>query len=239
MPGICGFHNLAPTDDAHHLLAAMTERLTSPLTKPAGRAHDPVGRYGLASVSLGILSTEGQPAKLAGDARVAVLEGEIFDVPRRIIADGGSPSCADDDHFAAALLRATQSGAGSGVADLDGSFAAAIVDPENQTLTLITDRFGTRPIYYAHDGQRFLFASRIAPLLADPVVSRDPDWTGFAQFFTFGHYFQENTSLAAVKVVPAAAVLVFDARRNRFTIERYWCGATAHCLVAGRSRCRL
>ena len=47
-------------------------------------------------------------------------------------------------------------------------------------------------------------------MLADADVPHDLDWQGISQFFTFGHYFNDDTSLSAVKVVPAGAALTFE-----------------------------
>ena len=66
-----------------------------------------------------------------------------------------------------------------------GSFSAAIFDRAAGRLTLLNDRFGTRPLYYARPPGRRLFASSINALAADPALSREPSPAGMAQFCWF------------------------------------------------------
>ncbi|MEX2317848.1 MAG: asparagine synthase-related protein [Pirellulales bacterium] len=225
MPGICGFYNVSSDPRASRLLEHMVDRLGLQFCRPSNQLVDRSGHFGLAQASLGISPTAPQPARLPDDVRVAVFDGEIFDSGALCATLRSQGIAVRADDSATLLLRLVAQRGAEAVASLDGLFAAAIVDPSEQTLTLISDRFGTRPIYYVHTSGRFIFASNIWSLLADADVSRAPNWEGVAQFFSFGHYFHDDTSLEAVKILPAAAVLVFDAPRNSFEIRRYWHGA--------------
>lgn len=224
MPGICGFFGTAPAADSPQLLDDMLARLhvsTAPFT---GRHIEPDGRCGLGSVSLGIIGTLSQPI-VSGDGRLlAVIDGEIEEQAPAPASSFHNGQPADERDLANSLgVRYSREGA-KVVADWEGSFAAAAINLDSATLRLVSDRFGTRPLYYAHTFRRFCFASSISALLADPDVSRELDRAGVSQFFTFGHYFGDHTSLSAVKVLPAGAVLTYDGRANRVTIDRYWSG---------------
>ncbi len=48
---------------------------------------------------------------------------------------------------------------------LNGIFAFAFLDLQNETLTLARDRFGVKPLYYFFDGRKFVFCSEIKPIL--------------------------------------------------------------------------
>jgi len=48
---------------------------------------------------------------------------------------------------------------------LNGSFAAAIYDASNETLTVVNDRHGLIKLFYYHDKECFCFAPKIRPLL--------------------------------------------------------------------------
>src|SRR5512136_1783210 len=48
---------------------------------------------------------------------------------------------------------------------INGSFAAAIYDYENEKITLLNDRYGSIKTYYYYDTDCFCFAPKIRPLL--------------------------------------------------------------------------
>jgi asparagine synthase (glutamine-hydrolysing) len=225
MPGLCGYLNAGSGVAPPSLLDAMLTKLDANAGLAICRHVEPAGRFALGSASLGILSHSPQPAILRDGELLAILDGELYDIDllRAGLRDRGHEIAADD--FAGALLRAYAEDGVAAVAALEGSFAAAVLDTRNETITLFSDGFGSRPIYYAHDNGRFIFASRIAALLADPNVPHDLDWRGLSQFFTFGHYFNDETSLHAVKVLPAGAALTFEARNRQIKLHRYWAGA--------------
>jgi asparagine synthase (glutamine-hydrolysing) len=224
MPGICGFYDSRSKTDGSSLLDDMLARLGTSECPHIGRQVEPDGRFGLGCAALGILSDAPQLATLQGGRYVVVMDGELYDPPSTDAShrSNGSPGKAN---YAMTLAASYVNQGIEEVARLEGSFAAAIVDTVDETVALVSDRFGTRPIYYSHPAGRFSFASRISAVLADEAVPRIFDFSGISQFFTFGHYFGDSTSLAAVKLLPAAAVLVFDARQNKFSIRRYWTGS--------------
>lgn len=227
MPGICGFYNRTPKPDITSLadrMLATVGRGSCPLTD---QYVDPAGHFAIGRASLGILSTYSQPVSTNGGRVQAVMDGELYDQPSNGHKSNGSDFDTGND--ASVLLKRFASGGAGAIAELEGSFAAAVVDEINQRLTIITDRFGTRPLYFATTPDRFLFASNIAAILTDPNVRRDLDVVGISQFFTFGHYFNDNTSLDAIKVVPSGAILTFDARTGKVSLERYWHGDQRIC----------
>ncbi|TCK04457.1 asparagine synthase (glutamine-hydrolyzing) [Phorcysia thermohydrogeniphila] len=49
--------------------------------------------------------------------------------------------------------------------DFNGIFAFGLLDIENKKIYIARDRFGVKPIYYWHDGNKFIFSSEIKPIL--------------------------------------------------------------------------
>jgi asparagine synthase (glutamine-hydrolysing) len=96
------------------------------------------------------------------------------------------------------------------LASAHGSFACAVWDTESRRLSLGTDRYGTRTLFWTRVDGRFLFSSELGALLAVPDVSREWDEEGLAQFLCFGHYLGDATLYRHIRLVPRATWLTFD-----------------------------
>jgi asparagine synthase (glutamine-hydrolysing) len=68
---------------------------------------------------------------------------------------------------------------------LNGMFAFAIWDDLEKQLTLVRDRAGIKPLYYAVSGGDIAFASEVKAILASGLVTAELDPEGFNQFLTF------------------------------------------------------
>lgn len=145
-----------------------------------------------------------------GGGAVAI-DGELYEASR-----------ADATSVAAAIWQGYSSGGAGFLRTLRGSFAAAIWDAKQQRLVLLTDRFGSRPLYYRHAGDTLRFGSTLAGVLAGDPGPRRVNPRGLAQFFTFGHYLRDDTSLADVRVVPAAARVEFSPGSGELKVSTYW-----------------
>jgi asparagine synthase (glutamine-hydrolysing) len=99
-----------------------------------------------------------------------------------------------------------------------GCYACAAWNSARQELLLITDRFGTRPLYWARAGRSFLFASEIQALLSHPAISSEISEDGLAQFLAFGQYLGNTTLYHDIEVVPAASRLTFSAATGEVTV---------------------
>jgi asparagine synthase (glutamine-hydrolysing) len=100
------------------------------------------------------------------------------------------------------------------VRHFNGMFAFAVWD--GTRLFLARDRMGEKPLYYALDGGRFLFASEIKALLTEiaPVPHIHQD------YFVFEDNLSEHTLFKGIKELKAAHRLVYDG--ERVSVERYW-----------------
>ena len=77
---------------------------------------------------------------------------------------------------------------GRGVVErLDGMFAFALWDRRDESLWLVRDHAGIKPLFFRDDGSRLWFGSEIKAILADPAVPRRPDLPGLDAFLTFGY----------------------------------------------------
>jgi asparagine synthase (glutamine-hydrolysing) len=104
---------------------------------------------------------------------------------------------------------------------IDGMFAFAIWDRRRQLLILGRDRFGKKPLYYWHAGDRLVFGSEIKSLLANPAVPRRLRSGAIADYLTFGYIPTPDTFFEGVRSVPPGHVLI-AAKGSEPTLECYW-----------------
>jgi asparagine synthase (glutamine-hydrolysing) len=112
---------------------------------------------------------------------------------------------------------------GQGIVDhLNGHFAFVVWDNRTQQLHLIRDRFGTKPLYFAHLGGLWLFASEIKSILAHPAYSPDLNYDALCEYFTFQNLFRYHTLFKDINLIPAANVFSINARDNSLKREVFW-----------------
>jgi asparagine synthase (glutamine-hydrolysing) len=92
------------------------------------------------------------------------------------------------------------------VSRLDGMFALALWDARRRTLLLARDPFGKKPIYYWHDGARFVFGSEIKALLAAGVPA-EMAAANLPEYLAFGYVPTPRTLFRGIRRLPAASVL--------------------------------
>ncbi|MHB9081171.1 MAG: asparagine synthetase B family protein [Pirellulaceae bacterium] len=184
------------------------------LDAPAGIA---MGR-----ISLGIVNTASQPVRSADGNLLVVMDGELYDhdgEKTRLEAQGCRFS---DNSHAEILLHGYMRHGQTYFRDLNGKFAAAIWDAGKRRLIVVNDRFGMKPIYYAHVPNKLVVASEIKAILTHPDVPSTPSMRGLSQFFSFGHYLGEDTSFEAIRLLPAAGCLTYDVDEDTLSVNRYW-----------------
>ena len=123
--------------------------------------------------------------------------------------------------FRRALLdRWLMVGAGA-IRQLDGEYQVAIWDARERALTLVNDRFGGLPQYWARSREGFAFAGGVRGVLMAPGVPADPDVEALREAVTFGGFrLGDRTNVAAVRMVEGATVQTI--RRGERTAVRYW-----------------
>lgn len=127
------------------------------------------GRIGLGHVRLSILDLTDaghQPMTDAFERYTIVQNGESYnyiELREELKALGYTFTTQTDTEV---VLKGYMEWGESVLDKLNGMFAIAIYDKEQQTLFLARDRFGVKPLYYCVGEEQLLFASEIPALLA-------------------------------------------------------------------------
>ncbi|HWY87881.1 MAG TPA: asparagine synthase-related protein, partial [Gemmataceae bacterium] len=220
MPGLCGIIDADRPVDLATRLTRMTTRMVHHSWYAQDAHVDP--EAAIARVSLGSVNTAPQPVTNEDGSILAFMDGEVYDddaVRRKLQAAGHVLRGAS---HAELLVHGFEERGPEFFAGLHGSFVAALWDASNHRLLLVSDRFGSKPLYFAMVPGTLLFASEIKALLAEPAVSRQLSFRGFAQFFTFGQFLGEETLWEKIRLLPAAGCLTYDAPTEGLTVSTYW-----------------
>ena len=86
-----------------------------------------------------------------------------------------------------------------------GMFAFAIWDCNTRELWLVRDRIGVKPLYFTDTGKRFIFASEVKSILADPVIERKVNEEALYHYLSFLTTPAPNTMFAGINKLPPAA----------------------------------
>lgn len=179
-------------------------------------------RAGLGNARLSIIDLAGgqQPIGNEDETLWVVFNGEIFnyvELRPTLEARGHRFRTQSDTEV---LLHLYETHGPAFLNQLNGQFAMALWDARKQELLLARDRLGVRPVYYAWNGHRLVFASEIKAILAEGSVSRTLDPQALDQVFTYWSPLSPRTLLKDIRELPPGHFLV--ANRNGLTIKPYW-----------------
>lgn len=169
----------------------------------------------------GSLQQLARPA-VAGDGRFHLwLAGEVFAAPASLALEGAEESSTHA--FRQRLLtRLLDASPRAVLPSLDGEYQIALWDGLERRLTLLTDRFGSLPLYWGESSEGFAFAGGVRGVLAAPGISPQPDREALREAVTYGGFrLGDRTNVEAVKMLPGSAWAVAEGGRLR-RIDRTW-----------------
>jgi asparagine synthase (glutamine-hydrolysing) len=222
MCGIAGFVSVEPREAAEQPLQRMTDIL-------AHRGPDGEGLFCQGPAALGHrrlaiidLVSGDQPMSNEDRSITLVFNGEIYnfrDLRNELKGRGYHFRTTSDTEV---ILVAYQAWGVECLSRLRGMFTFAIWDNRRRRLFLARDRVGIKPLVYAWDGRRLLFASELKAILQDPSVPRDLDWEALRDYLTFHYIPSPRTIFKHISKLPPACCLLLDLDRGEPEVHRYW-----------------
>ncbi len=184
LAGIVSGRAGAPVDAG--ALGRMTDALVH--RGPDGRGCWTVPGVGLGHRRLAIIDVAGSPQPMTSGPLTVVFNGEIYNFAdlRATLREKGHRFRTDGD---TEVLVAAWAEWGIGACDrLDGMFAFAMHDARDNSVTLVRDRFGVKPLVAGHlpDGT-LLFGSELKALLAHGGLARQVDPRALDAYFAFNY----------------------------------------------------
>ena len=228
MCGIAGFVGALPRiaggnidDIAQSMAAALEHRGPD----DQGIWADPQAGIGLIHRRLSVidLSPAGHQPMVSADERLIITyNGEVYShqpIAGKLAARGHKFRGYSDtevilESFAANGVDAT-------LAWMIGMFAIALWDRRNRTLTLIRDRLGIKPLYWAKFGELFLFGSELKALRAHSGWTPRIDQHAVAAFMRHGYIPAPHTIYEGVRKLEPGTILTLP-WKNEPRIACFW-----------------
>lgn len=221
MCGISGFWGSPQTDALRSMVEAMRHRGPD----DSGVYYDDRCSIGMARLAIVDLSPSGhQPMSTPDGGLHIVYNGEMYNFieeRERLIQDGVSFSSNADTEV---VLRLYERHGRRCLERMRGMFAFAVYDRRQgrgrETLFLARDQLGIKPLLYAEQNGRLLFASELKALYASGLVVQELEPEALRQLLAYGAVIQPRTIQRGVSMLPPGHWLEVDGSGSR--IERYW-----------------
>ena len=225
MCGIAGIIHLDGSSVSPITLKAMTDAIAH--RGPDGEGQWIEGNVGLGHRRLAIidLTPAGHQPMITPDNRyVLSYNGEIYnfkELRTELEAAGYQFRSHTDSEV---VLNALAKWGVKALNRFNGMFAIALWDRKEKTLLLARDRYGIKPLYYAHQGSFIAFGSEQKAILAVPEFRRSLDKEALLEYFTFQNIFTNKTLLNDVKLLPAGyyATLKVGDQQKELQLTQYW-----------------
>lgn len=224
MCGITGIYAFNEIGRFHMIkLQAATDQLTR--RGPDFGQSTTVHRVGLGHRRLSIIDTSAdgnQPMQDSSGRFTIVFNGEIYnyrELRQGLEQKGVSFQSATDTEV---LLQMYIHEGKDCLQKLNGFFAFAIYDEQADHLFIARDRMGIKPLLFASDEDKVVFASEMKSLLAYGI-EKELDTNSIYQYFQFNYIPAPNTILKGVqKLMPGHYIEISKASEPRVQVGRYY-----------------
>lgn len=106
---------------------------------------------------------------------------------------------------------------------LNGYFTFTIFDKKTQKITLVTDRYGMKPLYtWSLHNQIKGFSSEPKALVLHPGFEQQIDINALKTYVDVGHMLGDQTLFNSIKRVAPAAIITIDINTGQSDTARYW-----------------
>ncbi|HMW13438.1 MAG TPA: asparagine synthase (glutamine-hydrolyzing) [Chitinophagales bacterium] len=181
-----------------------------------------IGKASLVHARLSIIDTSvaaNQPIYDITQRYAIIFNGEIFNyqsVRDELLQKGVQFKTHSDTEV---LLYAYIHFGESFLHKLNGFFAFAIHDKQEDTLFIACDRFGIKPLYYYSDDDFFFFGSELKNILQFPI-KKEIDWSAVSLYFQMNYIPGKNAIFKNIQRLEPGQQL--SIRNNNIEIKRWY-----------------
>lgn len=228
MCGICGIIDRnASTEENKAVVWRMVSKLQH--RRPDYQAVQCLGPATLGHArlaSIDLASVANQPVRSHDGRYILVYSGEIYnskELRNNLAAKGVYPQSQSDNEV---LLLLWEKYGKDCLLMLNGMFAFAVWDTHLSYLTLVRDRFGQKPLYYAERNKGFSFASELRALMCDPNIERKADPKALFHYLTVQSVPAPLCAFAGVNKLAPGYFLEWDG--THVQTKPYWTPHFSH-----------
>jgi len=223
MCGIAGLLHLDGAPPDAQALSAMTHTLAH--RGPDGQGVHVDGPCGLGHRRLSIvdLSSHGaQPMSNEDGTLWVTFNGEIFnhaELRADLLADG---HCFVSQTDTESILHGYEALGREVLGRFNGMFAFALWDARQQSLWLVRDRLGVKPLFYGVFCQTLLFGSEIKALLVHPACTRRLDPIALDFYLSLNYIPAPYTLFEGIRQVQPAEWVLAQVGSSTLEKQTYW-----------------
>ena len=219
MCGIAGMLHFNTIQDAEQHVLNMTNSLIH-------RGQDDFGYFNDSSISLGhrrlsiidLSSAANQPFVDFTNRYVLLFNGEIYNYKKLKLSLPSYPFKTHSD--TEVLMAAFYTWGIDCLHKLDGMFAFAMWDKQDETLWLARDRMGVKPLYFFQDNGMLAFSSEKRSLMKSGLFQRKINQDSVYEYFSYHSTGYPKTIVEGIHQVDAGSYYKYTTKSTEKTI--YW-----------------
>src|SRR2546421_3464525 len=223
MCGICGVAGGDPAQSLD-LVLRMCGAMAHRGPDEAGTVQHNAVVLGMRRLSIIDLAGGHQPMANEDSTVWVVQNGEIYnhrELREQLAAAGHRFATQSDTEV---LVHGYEEWGESVAERLNGQFAFCLHDRRSRLLLLARDRMGIKPLHYAVDGPRLVFASELKALLRDPALRRGIDPVALDQYLAYEFVPSPRSIVRGISKLRPGHTLTWSlaADDGRAVVRRYW-----------------
>jgi len=178
---------------------------------------------GLGARRLSIIDLEGGHQPLANEDKSIWVahNGEVYNFPflrKELQSLGHSFSTRTDTET---IAHSYEEWGEDFVQKMRGMYAFAVWDNPQETLFLVRDRIGIKPLYYTLlEDKTLVFGSELKAIIAHPSVKRSIEPQALDRYLTLEYIPAPFSIFKNIYKLPAGSLLIY--KRGKIEIKKYW-----------------
>lgn len=223
MCGIAGLVNFDQQSVSPTLLFQMTDAVAH--RGPDGEGHWIEENVGIGHRRLAIIdpSSAGHQPMISSDGRfVLSYNGEVYNYLELRVRLESQGYLFHSNTDSEVVLNAWSEWGHEALNRFNGMFAFAIWDRRERKLFLARDRYGIKPMYFAHLAKRFYFGSEQKVMTADPRFRGELNKLALVEYLTFQNIFTNQTLTKDINLLPAGCFGELEVASQNWHVTKYW-----------------